>query len=100
MPASLRRRGGSLALLSLTGALLLAPAMSEAAVRPGSTATVDVAVATVWTDATKPRAIDAPALAHPADLPGWLASMDTDARRALTDANATQTQALYGRRST
>jgi cell wall-associated NlpC family hydrolase len=60
------------------------------------TAFVDVSVATVWTDSSKPRAIDAPALTNPVDLQAWLANMSTADRRALTSNNATQTQVLYG----
>jgi cell wall-associated NlpC family hydrolase len=62
------------------------------------TAFVDVAVATVWTSPTSPRSkIDAPAVSNPVNMAQWLANMNTSQRRWLTTANATQTQAIYGR---
>lgn len=59
---------------------------------------VDVSVATVWTDPSKPRPVDAPALTNPVHIQQWLDDMSTAQRLALTDNNATQTQALYGNR--
>lgn len=55
---------------------------------------VDVSVATVWTLPTSPRAIDAPAVANPADPRGWLAHL-TDAQK-LDLVGRVQTQVLYG----
>jgi cell wall-associated NlpC family hydrolase len=94
MSRDLGRRLAVLALLTGIGALASAPAAS--AKQGADTAVVDVAVATLWTNSSKPRAIDQPALTDPVDLRGWLANMSTDDRRALTSNNATQTQALYG----
>jgi cell wall-associated NlpC family hydrolase len=59
---------------------------------------VDVSVATLWTDPSKPRPVDAPALTNPAHVGRWLTSMSTQQYLDLTNANRTQTQALYGAR--
>lgn len=59
---------------------------------------ISVSVATVWTDSSKPRPVDAPALTNPADIEGWLNSMTLDQYLDLTDSDRTQTQALYGTR--
>ena len=64
----------------------------------GTSAFVDVAVATVWTSPESPRPVDRPALGNPSDVPGWLAAMSTADKLDLTGSNRTQTQALYGRR--
>lgn len=81
----------------LLGSALTAPAGTAAADGPSSLF-VDVAVATVWTSPTSPRPIDAPALANPSDVPGWLAAMSTADKLDLTSSDRTQTQVLYGRR--
>ncbi|KAF2164722.1 hypothetical protein M409DRAFT_25115 [Zasmidium cellare ATCC 36951] len=57
---------------------------------------IDVSVATLWTNPSKPRAIDAPALQNPAQIQQWLDSMTTAEYLDLTDSDRTQTQALYG----
>lgn len=57
---------------------------------------IDVAVATLWTDPTKPRPIDEPALTNPVEIQTWLDSMNVSQFRNLTDNSRTQTQALYG----
>jgi gamma-D-glutamyl-L-lysine dipeptidyl-peptidase len=57
---------------------------------------IDVSVATLWTNPSKPRAIDAPALQNPAQIEQWLDSMTTAEYLDLTDSDRTQTQALYG----
>lgn len=57
---------------------------------------IDVSVATLWTDPSKSRAIDAPALQNPAQIEQWLDSMTTAEYLDLTDSDRTQTQALYG----
>lgn len=57
---------------------------------------IDVSVATLWTDSSKPRQIDAPALTNPAQIEQWLDSMTVDQYRDLTTNSRTQTQALYG----
>ena len=62
----------------------------------GGAAYVNVSVATLWTSPTAPRAVDAPALGHPADVRGWLAAMDTSLRRGLN--GRVETQALLGER--
>ncbi|KIN05178.1 hypothetical protein OIDMADRAFT_142915 [Oidiodendron maius Zn] len=59
---------------------------------------ISVSVATIWTDSSKPRPVDAPALTNPADIEGWLDSMTVDQYLDLTDNDRTQTQALYGAR--
>ncbi|KXG45679.1 uncharacterized protein PGRI_034460 [Penicillium griseofulvum] len=57
---------------------------------------INVAVATLWTDSSKPRAIDTPALTNPAQIEQWLSSMNVTEFRDLTENSRTQTQALYG----
>ena len=57
---------------------------------------VNVAVATLWTSPSAPRAIDAPALRAPVNIRGWLAAMSTTARRGLV--GRVETQALLGDR--
>lgn len=74
----------------------LVPGTAGAA--PATNGYVDVAVATVWTDPTSPRPVDAKALTNPVDVPGWLADMTPDQQEGLTDGNLTQTQARYGQR--
>lgn len=84
----------------------LASAVGFASAQPGAirpatgptAAYVDVSVATLWTNPSKPRPkIDTPALTNPVDLQQWLDNMPTRADRLeLTLKNATQTQALLG----
>jgi len=93
---------GSAVAAAVTATMLwgIAPTAGAQTGAPAGTATafVDVAVATVWTSSDKPRAkIDAPAVTNPVNMAQWLANMNTSQRRWLTTANATQTQALYGR---
>lgn len=57
---------------------------------------IDVSVATLWTDSSKPRQVDAPALTNPAEIEQWLNSMTVAQYRDLTTNSRTQTQALYG----
>ncbi|KAJ5613249.1 hypothetical protein N7510_006443 [Penicillium lagena] len=57
---------------------------------------IDVSVATLWTDSSKPRAIDQPALSNPALIEQWLNSMNVSQYLDLTTDSRTQTQALYG----
>ncbi|KAJ5383020.1 hypothetical protein N7517_000931 [Penicillium concentricum] len=59
---------------------------------------INVVAATLWTDPSKPRAIDEPALTHPVQLEKWLSSMNVTEYRDLTSNSRTQTQALYGAR--
>jgi gamma-D-glutamyl-L-lysine dipeptidyl-peptidase len=57
---------------------------------------VSVAVAAIWTNASSPRPVDAPALTNPVQLERWLQSMTIQQYRDLADGGRTQTQALYG----
>ncbi len=57
---------------------------------------VAVNVATVWTNASKARPVDRPALTKPAHPRRWLRAMTPDQKADLTDSNRTQTQVLYG----
>jgi gamma-D-glutamyl-L-lysine dipeptidyl-peptidase len=76
-------------------ALLLTPAIpTRASTSAPHSAWVNVSVATLWTSPSAPRPVDAPALRVPADVRGWLAHMNTAARRDL--AGRVETQALYG----
>ncbi|CAL5868130.1 uncharacterized protein PFLUO_LOCUS2354 [Penicillium psychrofluorescens] len=59
---------------------------------------IDVSVATLWTDSSKPRAIDQLALTNPARIEQWLNSMNVSQYLDLTTDSRTQTQALYGAR--
>ncbi|WP_054950503.1 C40 family peptidase [Numidum massiliense] len=61
---------------------------------------VDVAVATVWTAPTSPRAIDEQALTNPVDIKGWLERMTVEERLDLCNSNRVQTQVLYGQQVT
>jgi cell wall-associated NlpC family hydrolase len=81
------------ALVPASGAAASTPSSSRSTPRAGY---VDVSVATVWTDPSKPREIDAPALTNPVRIQKWLSSMSVAQKRALTSLNATQTQTLYG----
>jgi hypothetical protein len=65
--------------------------------RPGSTAAIDVSVATLWRAPGLARAIDAPALANPVDLDRWNRNLATTASRAWLGPRVV-TQALYGER--
>jgi cell wall-associated NlpC family hydrolase len=78
--------------VALTLLLLAAP-------RPGSTASIDVSVATLWRAPGLARAIDAPALSNPVDLDRWNRKLTTTASRAWLDSRVV-TQALYGERVT
>lgn len=68
-----------------------------AAPRPGSSATIDVSVATLWRAPGIARTMDAPALANPVDLDRWTRSLGTTASRAWLDSRVVS-QALYGER--
>lgn len=96
-----RRRGFRIAALPLpafafaagiAGSLHAAPSGSVGASPP--LAYVDVAVATIWTRPSAPRAIDQPALGNPARIRSWTRSLDTAARRGLV--GRIETQALLG----
>lgn len=77
---------------ALTILLLMGP-------RPGSTATIDVSVATLWRAPGAARTIDAPALSNPVDLDRWNRNMSSTAARAGLDPRVV-TQALYGEKVT
>ena len=77
---------------ALAAALLALPG-------PGSTATVDVSVATLWRAPGLARRIDAPALANPVDLDRWNRNLATTASRAWLGSRVV-TQALYGEKVT
>ena len=57
--------------------------VAKGVVGPG-TATVAVAVATLWHSRSSPRAVDAPALLKPVRIRAWLAGMTLAQRRALS----------------
>lgn len=59
---------------------------------------VNVSVATLWTKPESPRELDQPALKRPADIRGWLNSMNFQERLDLCTSNLVQSQALYGAR--
>ncbi|QJC53485.1 C40 family peptidase [Paenibacillus albicereus] len=64
----------------------------------GKEARVAVSVAGVWTSPAHAREQDAPALASPADVRGWLGSMGFEQRLDLCEGNRLQTQLLLGER--
>lgn len=64
----------------------------------GKEARVAVSVAGVWTSPAHAREQDAPALASPADVRGWIGSMDLEQRLDLCEGNRLQTQLLLGER--
>lgn len=84
-----------LLVLAVILAALVSPAVEAdaGAVAPYD-AWVGVSVATLWTSTTAPRPVDRPAMTVPVDIRGWLAHMDTAARRGLVGRVATQ--ALLG----
>lgn len=71
---------------------------SSVAFTVGQRVWVRVAVATLWTSPSAPRAVDAKATAAPVDIRGWLAAMSTRSRLGLV--GRVETQALYGDRLT
>jgi hypothetical protein len=62
--------------------------------RVGGSAWVSVSVATLWRSPASTRAVDAPALAHPARIQQWLSDMTLTQRRALN--GRADTEALLG----
>jgi len=82
------------ALLSVAIALAAAPA-AHGALKPGASATIDVAVATLWKAPDLYRSLDRPSLGNPVDPVTWNANLATTASRVWLDAHV-QTQALYG----
>lgn len=55
-----------------------------------------VKVATVWTEPTSMRELDAPGVANPVLLTEWLEALTYKERLALCNENRVQTQLLYG----
>jgi gamma-D-glutamyl-L-lysine dipeptidyl-peptidase len=85
--------GRSSTLAALVFALaFVAPA--RATLQPGSLATIDVSVATLWKAPNLARAIDRPSLTNPVDLDAWNRNLSTTASRLWLDSHV-QTQALY-----
>jgi len=82
-------------LLAVTVAALALAAPAGAARKPGETAVVDVAVATLWKAPSLERALDRPSLGNPVDPAGWNRNLATTASRVWLDSHV-QTQALYG----
>jgi gamma-D-glutamyl-L-lysine dipeptidyl-peptidase len=77
---------------ALAAALLALP-------QPGSSAAIDVSVATLWRAPGLARTIDAPALTNPVDLDRWNRNLATTAARAGLGPRVV-TQALYGEKVT
>lgn len=99
--AAARRLVAPLFLLLLL--LLAAAAAGPAAARPHHTPQypvrwIDVSVATLWTDPSLVRPVDAPSLTNPADPGAWVATMTVEQKLWLADEGALETQALYGTR--
>ncbi|OAQ61162.2 nlpC/P60 family domain-containing protein [Pochonia chlamydosporia 170] len=86
--------------LSLLAAANALPSNTNQLFKKSTTKTgfINVTVATLWTNSSMPRVIDAPAISSPVDIPKWLSSMTVDQFRDLTDSSRTQSQALYGAR--
>jgi gamma-D-glutamyl-L-lysine dipeptidyl-peptidase len=90
----------ALGLAGAVAALALAPqahAAGAAAVREGARPParwVRVSVATLWVRPGEARAVDAPALAYPADPRAWVGGMTVTQKRWLV--GRLETQALYG----
>ena len=59
---------------------------------------IDVSVATLWTDPSYVRPVDAASLTNPADPGAWVATMTVEQKLWLADEGALETQALYGTR--
>jgi gamma-D-glutamyl-L-lysine dipeptidyl-peptidase len=77
---------------ALAAALLALP-------QPGSSAAIDVSVATLWRAPSLARTIDAPAMRNPVDLDRWNRNLATTAARARLGPRVV-TQALYGEKVT
>ena len=57
---------------------------------------IAVSVATLWTNPSKPRSVDAPAWTNAAHIEEWLDAMTVKQSLDLTSDTRTQAQALYG----
>lgn len=66
--------------------------------KPGDKTWVRVSVATVWRDATSPRAIDQDAISTPANPEKWVAAMSNEDKLNLL--GRVDSQALYGTKAT
>ena len=80
--------------LVVTLAALAFAAPAGAALQPGDSATIDVAVATLWKAPNLYRSIDRPSLTNPVDLDAWNRNLSTTESRVWLDSHV-QTQALY-----
>jgi gamma-D-glutamyl-L-lysine dipeptidyl-peptidase len=88
---------GTRSIASTTAGLGREPARSaDRVLQVGGNARVSVSVATLWRSPNAPRAVDAPALAHPARIKQWLADMTVAQRKALS--GRADTQVLFGDR--
>ena len=83
--------------LVVVAALVLA-SPAHGALRPGSRATIDVSVATLWKAPNLARAIDRPSLTNPVDPARWSRNLATTASRVWLDSHL-QTQARPAFRS-
>ena len=91
-PATSATAGRTSAVIPSSPSSASATAMLEV----GRPAWVSVSVATLWRSPASPRAVDSPALRHPADIRRWLADMSLAQRRDLN--GRADTQALLGDR--
>jgi gamma-D-glutamyl-L-lysine dipeptidyl-peptidase len=80
--------------LAVVVAALAFAAPAGATLKPGDSATIDVAVATLWKAPNLERSIDAPSLTNPVDLDAWNRNLATTESRVWLDSHV-QTQALY-----
>ncbi|GGL59017.1 peptidase P60 [Sporolactobacillus putidus] len=67
---------------------------------PGSTAYVDVSVATLWTSSNILRPVDYPSSTNPADPRKWTAALTLAQKLQLSGDNMLETQALLGEKVT
>ena len=81
---------------SPTGSFVQSPSPTSPQVRAGAPAWVAVSVATLWRSPSSPRAVDAPALANPALIRQWLASLNVADQTGLIDR--ADSQMLLGER--
>jgi cell wall-associated NlpC family hydrolase len=94
MTARLTRLIAASAVAALAASSHLMPALAAEGPARREQALVAVSVATLWASPEAPRAIDARAVAAPADPAGWLRGLTTSGRRGLN--GRVESQALYG----